>query len=127
VTVRSLRGSLLDEKDERLGENAVVRHRVCSLLRLHRAHTASMSGMSIRTATFFGSSGLTNVRMLVTPSGPNSSSRFGEASQCDRGEAERSAPPRCEVCACARCGVYGFVFSRVRASAERVHMHVSEE
>src|SRR5262249_60207305 len=41
-----------------------------------------MSAMSMRTATFFGSSGLTNVRMLVTPSGPNTSSRFGEASQC---------------------------------------------
>src|SRR5262245_66502007 len=41
-----------------------------------------MSGMSIRTATFVGSSGLTNVRMLVTPRGPNTSSLFGEASQC---------------------------------------------
>src|SRR5262249_22089599 len=40
-----------------------------------------MSAMSMRTATFFGSSGLTNVRMFVTPSGPNTSSRFGEASQ----------------------------------------------
>ncbi len=29
---------MLDEKDERLGENAVVRHRVCSLLGLHEAH-----------------------------------------------------------------------------------------
>src|SRR5207248_230532 len=47
-----------------------------------KAVTASMSATSISTPTFFGSSGLTNVRMLLTPSGPNTCSRFGELSQC---------------------------------------------
>jgi hypothetical protein len=45
------------------------------------AFNASMSGTSITTATRFGFCGSTNVRMLVTPSGPNSSFRFGERSQ----------------------------------------------
>ena len=45
------------------------------------AFNASMSGTSITTATRFGFCGSTNVRMLVTPSDPNSSFRFGERSQ----------------------------------------------
>jgi hypothetical protein len=45
------------------------------------AFNASMSGTSITTATRLGFCGSTNVRMLVTPSGPNSSCRFGERSQ----------------------------------------------
>jgi hypothetical protein len=39
-----------------------------------------MSGTSIRTPTRVGCSGSTNVRMLLTPSGPKNSSRFGDAS-----------------------------------------------
>ena len=46
------------------------------------AATAAMSGTSIITATRVGSCGSTNVRMLVTPSGPKSSLRFGDVSQC---------------------------------------------
>ena len=41
---------------------------------------ASISGTSIISATRFGFCGSTNVRMLVTPSGPNSSLRFGDVS-----------------------------------------------
>src|SRR5215207_1624239 len=46
------------------------------------AMTASMSATSIRTPTRVGFSGSTKVRMFVTPSGPKTSSRFGDASQC---------------------------------------------
>ena len=45
------------------------------------AFNASMSGTSITKATLFEFCGSTNVRMLVTPSRPNSSFRFGERSQ----------------------------------------------
>ena len=34
----ALGGSLFDQQDERFGENAVVGHRICSVLRLHEAH-----------------------------------------------------------------------------------------
>ena len=46
------------------------------------AATASMSATSMSTATRVGFCGSTNVRMLVTPSGPKNSSRLVDASQC---------------------------------------------
>ena len=46
-----------------------------------RAFKASMSGTSMTTATRFGFCGSTKVRILVTPSGPNNSLRFGECNQ----------------------------------------------
>jgi hypothetical protein len=45
---------------------------------------ASMSGTSIKSATWSGLRGSTNVRMLVTPRGPKNSSRLVDASPCSR-------------------------------------------
>src|SRR6476620_7490095 len=42
---------------------------------------ASISATSMSTATWVRFCGLTKVRMFVTPSGPKTSSRLGEASQ----------------------------------------------
>src|SRR5262249_8753428 len=42
---------------------------------------ASMSGTSMRTATWDGLSGFTKVLMFVTPRAPKTSARFGEESQ----------------------------------------------
>lgn len=46
------------------------------------ADSLSISGTSIISATRFGFCGSTKVRMLVIPSAPNNSLRFGELSQC---------------------------------------------